>query len=59
MADVYVLISVSTNTILIFSHISDLKKKKDEPVVVSDSSDMCVFHDQVPFYSFYVILVRL
>ena len=44
-------------TILIFSHISNPKKRKADPIVLSDSSDVCVFHNQTCSSAFlYVIL---
>lgn len=53
VADVYVVIS-SLNNILMFSCISNLKKRKAEPLVVSDSSDTCVFYEL--FYLFIYML---
>jgi hypothetical protein len=42
-ADAYVVMPALTNAILIFSLISDSKKKTTQPIVISDSSDMYVF----------------
>lgn len=51
-ADVYVVMPALTNAILIFSLISDLRKKTTQPIVISNSSDMYVFESWSFSYSF-------